>query len=104
MNYLQKLLKINAKKLDFILILILSLFYNLDINNLKTNKMKTYDVHFNDNNDSNSKGFEMTIEDAKAYITSNNGTNNSYFADYKGGTVSVVCNQDGETVYEVEVK
>ena len=23
--------------------------------------MKTYDVHFNDNNDSNSKGFEMTI-------------------------------------------
>ena len=36
MNYLQKLLKINAKKLDFILILILSLLYNLDINNLKT--------------------------------------------------------------------
>ena len=104
MNYLQKLLKINAKKLDFILILILSLLYKFDNNNLKTNKMKTYDVHFNDNNDSNSKGFEMTIEDAKAYITSNNGTNNSYFADYKGGTVSVVCNQDGETVYEVEVK
>jgi hypothetical protein len=66
--------------------------------------MKTYDVHFNDSNDSNSKGFEMTIEDAKAYITSNNGTNNSYFADYKGGTVSVVCNQDGETVYEEEVR
>lgn len=63
--------------------------------------MKTYDVHFND---SNSKGFEMTIEDAKSYITSNNDTNNSYFADYKGGTVSVVCNQDGETVYEEEVK
>ena len=36
MNYLQKLLKINAKKLDFILILILSLFYKFDINNLKT--------------------------------------------------------------------
>ena len=66
--------------------------------------MKTYDVHFNDNNDSNSKGFEMTIEDAKDYITGNNGTNNSYFADYKGGTVSVVCNQDGVTVYEEEVK
>ena len=66
--------------------------------------MKTYDVHFNDSNDSNSKGFEMTIEDSKAYITSNNGANNSYFADYKGGTVSVVCNQTGETVYEEEVK
>ena len=36
MNYLQKLLKINAKKLDFILILILSLFYKFDNNNLKT--------------------------------------------------------------------
>ena len=70
---------------------------------LKTKKMKTYDVHFNDNNDSNSKGFEMTIEDAKSYIQSYNGTNNSYFADYKGGTVSVVCNQNSKTVYEEEV-
>ena len=66
--------------------------------------MKTYDVHFSNNNDSSSKGFEMTIEDAKSYIKSNNGTNNSYFADYKGGTVSVVCNQSGEIVYEEEVK
>jgi hypothetical protein len=66
--------------------------------------MKTYDVHFNDNNDSNSKGFEMTIEDANAYITSNNGTNNSYFSDYKGGSVSIVCNETEEVVYETEVK
>jgi len=36
MNYLQNLLKINAKKLDFILILILSLLYEFDNNNLKT--------------------------------------------------------------------
>ena len=36
MKYLQKLLKINAKKFDFILILILSLLYKFDINNLKT--------------------------------------------------------------------
>lgn len=36
MNYLQKLLKINAKKLNFISILILSLFYKFDNNNLKT--------------------------------------------------------------------
>ena len=66
--------------------------------------MKTYDIQFNDNDGSNSKGFEMTIEEAKAYIIKNNGTNNSYFADYKGGTVSVVCNKDGERVYEEEVK
>ena len=66
--------------------------------------MKTYDVHFNDNNDSNSKGFKVSLKEAKDYIKSNNGTNNSYFADYKGGTVSVVCNETGETVYEVKVK
>lgn len=66
--------------------------------------MKTYDVHFNDSNDGNSKGFELTFEDAMAYIKSNNGTNDSYFADYKGGTVSIVCNQTGETVYEEDVK
>ena len=66
--------------------------------------MITYDVHLNDNNYSNSKGFEMTIEDAKDYIKRNNGTNNSYFADYKGGIASVVCNQDAETVYEEEVR
>ncbi len=66
--------------------------------------MKTYDVQFNDANDSNCKGFEMTIEEAKDYIAINNGTNNSYFADYKGGTVSVVCLQDGETVFEEAVR
>lgn len=66
--------------------------------------MKTYDVHFNDNNDSNNKGFSETLEYCKHYIRHNNGTNESYFADYKGGTVSIVCNETGETVYEEEVK
>jgi hypothetical protein len=64
----------------------------------------TYDIHFNDSKDSNSKGFKMSLEEAKAYINANNGTNNSYFADYKGGTVSVICNETGETAYETEVK
>ncbi len=66
--------------------------------------MKTYNVHFNDSNDSNDKGFKLSFEEAKAYIESNNGTNNSYFEDYKGGMVSIVCNETGETVYEEEVK
>ena len=66
--------------------------------------MKTYNVHFNDSNDSNDKGFKLSFEDAKAYIESNNGTNNSYFEDYKGGMVSIVDNETGETVYEEEVK
>ena len=63
--------------------------------------MKTYDVHFND---SNSKGFKLSIEECKDYINSNNGTNDSYFADYKGGTVSVVCNETGDVVYEENIK
>ena len=65
--------------------------------------MKTYDVHFNDNSSSNSKGFKVSLKAAKAYITHNNGTNNSHFADYKGGVVSVVCNETDETVFETEV-
>ena len=66
--------------------------------------MKTYDVVFNDENDSNSKGFEESIEYCKDYIEANNGTDNSYFADYKGGVVSIVCNETGESIYEEVVK
>ena len=64
----------------------------------------TYDVHFNDSENSNNKGFEYSFDDAKAYIDRYNGTNESYFEDYKGGTVSVVNNDTGETEYEEEVR
>lgn len=64
----------------------------------------TYDVVFNDDTDSNSKGFKSSIEDCKKYIELNNGSNESYFADYKGGIVSVVCNETGEEVYSEEVR
>lgn len=66
--------------------------------------MKTYDVHFNDNTNSSSKGFKMTIDEAKDYIKKYNGTHHSYFGDYQGGTVSVVCNQNGEVFYEELIK
>ena len=75
----------------------------LNVSQLKITTMRTYNVHFNDSNDSNDKGMSVTFEDAKAYIESNNGTNHSYFADYKGGTVSVVCNETGNIVYEEEI-
>lgn len=52
--------------------------------------MKTYDVHFNDSNDSNSKGFKESFDYCKNYIDTYNGTNESYFSDYKNGTVSIV--------------
>ena len=67
-------------------------------------KKKTYDVVFNDSKDSNSKGFTATEKYCRDYIEMNNGTNDGYFADYKGGMVSVVCNETDETVYETEVK
>lgn len=64
----------------------------------------TYDVIFNDNNDSNQKGWQETKEYCIDYIKDNNGTNESYFADYKGGVVQVVCNETEEVVYEETVR
>ena len=66
--------------------------------------IRTYDVHFNDEYNSNNKGFEQSYEYCKDYIESWNGTDESYFEDYKGGTVSIVCNETGETVYEEVVR
>lgn len=65
--------------------------------------MKTYNIVFNDNENSNDKGFSCTLEEAKEYIYRYNGSKESYFEDYKGGTVSIVCNETGETEYETEV-
>lgn len=64
----------------------------------------TYDVHFNDDCDSNNKGFSQSIEYCKDYIAAYNGTNESYFADYKGGVVSIICNETGETIYEEDIR
>lgn len=64
----------------------------------------TYDVVFDDENDSNSKGWQESYEYCLDYIKQHNGTNESYFADYKGGVVSIVCNETEETVYEEIIK
>ena len=66
--------------------------------------MNTYDIYFNDSENSNNKGFNMILEEAKEYIRIYNGTNESYFADYKGGTVSIVCNENGEEVYNTTIR
>ena len=68
------------------------------------NTQHTYDVVFNDDNASNSKGWHDTFEYCKNYIESNNGTNNGYFADYEGGTVSIYCNETDDEVYSQMVK
>lgn len=64
----------------------------------------TYDVQFDNNESSNIKGFKSSFQECKDYISQNNGTDKSYFADYKGGTVSVVCNETDEIIYSEEIK
>lgn len=56
---------------------------------------------FNDETSSDNKGFSASIGYCQNYINSNNGS--SYFEDYKGGTVSIICNETGETVFETRV-
>jgi len=63
----------------------------------------TYDVVFEDNENCNAKGFKKSLEYCKSYIDRYNGTNESYFEDYKGGTVSIVNNVSGLTVYSTKV-
>lgn len=59
---------------------------------------------FQSDDSSNSKGFDSTFDYCKDYIRMYNGTNESYFEDYKGGTVQIVCNETEEVVYEEDVK
>ena len=63
----------------------------------------TYDIIFHDDANSNNKGFAESIEYCKDYINRYNGTVEA-IADYKGGTVQVVCNETEEVVYEESIK
>lgn len=65
---------------------------------------KTYNVCFDDDNSSNDEGWYETYKYCKNYIEMYNGTNKSYFKDYKGGLVSIYCNETGKTVYAEKVK
>ena len=64
----------------------------------------TYDVQFDSNESSSSKGFTGSYQYCVDYINRLNGSNDSYFQDYKGGTVSIVCNETGEHVYKEEIR
>jgi hypothetical protein len=59
-------------------------------------KTKTYDIHFNDSESSNSMGVTLSLEEAVEYAKSGKCV---YRSMYKGGTVSVVCNETEETVF-----
>lgn len=66
--------------------------------------MNTYNVTFNDNENSNDKGFAQTLECYIAKTTSILTMVLMRFADYKGGAVSIVCTETSETVFETEIK
>lgn len=68
------------------------------------NSNQTFDIQFHSSDSSNSKGFSKSKEFCIDYINQHNGTNYSYFEDYKGGVVQVVCNETSEVVFEAEVK
>ncbi|MDA3780333.1 MAG: hypothetical protein PF487_08990 [Bacteroidales bacterium] len=65
---------------------------------------KTYDVCFNNETDSNNKGFKESFDYCKGYIEGCNGTNESYFEDYKNGVVSIQSHEDGNVVYQELIK
>ena len=75
------------------------------VNNMTNSiKAKGFDVVFNDDCDSNCKGFNESYESCLEYIKTYNGTNESYFSDYKGGVVSIVNNDTEEYVYSEDIK
>lgn len=72
-------------------------------NNAQENQTLTYDVVFNDDCNSNSKEIHGTYEECMNWIEFNRHDNSSYFGDYKGGTVSIVCDQTGEFIYNEDI-
>ena len=64
----------------------------------------TYDVHFNDSSYSDSEGINSSYDCCMDWIECNRNDDLTYFGDYKGGTVSIVCNETGKTLYEEEIK
>lgn len=65
---------------------------------------KTYDVVFEDSEKGDSEGFHASLEYCHNYIDMWNGTDHSYFPDYKRGAVQIICNETGDVVYEEDIK
>lgn len=68
------------------------------------NNQLTYDVVFNDDWNSNCKGWHESMEYCIEYIQHYNGSGTSYFEDYKSGVVEVICNETSELVYKEFIK
>ena len=66
--------------------------------------MKRFDVQFDDELNSVSKGFAASRKFCMDYIRMYNGRDESYFPDFKGGIVSIVNVDTGETVFQTKIK
>lgn len=66
-------------------------------------KEKKFDVTFNDDTNSNCNGFLQTFQYCKDWIKCNRNDKSSYFADYKGGTVSIIDVNSGTVLYSEEI-
>lgn len=63
-----------------------------------------FDVFFTDGENSNYEGFAESFEYCEGYIGTFNGSGESYFGEYKGGTVSIYDIDDDVCVYSEEVR
>lgn len=70
---------------------------------MKEKEKKVYDVTFEDETDSNNKGWSETYETCQEYIKMYNGSKESYFADYKNGTVNILNTETGEIEYTEKI-
>lgn len=77
--------------------------YNVEVT-CSVSEKETYDVVFNDDEKSDRKGWRATFEECKDYIETYNGTNESYFEDYKGGVVAIVSNTTSDIIFEKGVE
>ena len=63
----------------------------------------TYDVVFNDDSDSNNVGIHGSYSECMSWIENNRNDRTTYFGDYKGGTVSILCEELEEYVCEESI-
>ena len=62
-------------------------------------KNLTYDIFFDDDTNSNNMGFKESLQYCMNYIKTWNGSKHSYFEDYKGGIVRIICHETEEAVF-----
>ena len=69
-------------------------------------KPLSYDLYFDADNefDRDYLYWSKSYQECKDYIDKYNGTDEKHFKTYKGGYVSIYCNELADTVFETEIK